>query len=171
MTNTTPLFVYGSMLDEDVLEVVLGRRLPAVSRLAARLAGYVRVRLPDETYPVLAPKPGGLVHGAVLSDLGSNDFERVRFFESDEYEFASCLVELESGERLEATYCAENEVVPGASESWELAWWQTHHKPDYLIMIRHYMALYGRAELDEAEALWERLSDRGQPPSDKVLER
>jgi len=163
MTSRKPLFVYGSMLDEDVLEVVLGRRLAADARFTARLAGYVCVRLPDESYPILAPRPGGLVPGAVLSELRSDDWKRVEFFESTEYEFARCRVELDSGERVDAVYCAEHDVAPGAAESWEFAWWRERHKPEYIVMIRQYMALYGSAGLEEAEALWERLSARGQP--------
>ncbi len=163
MTSRKPLFVYGSMLDEDVLEVVLGRRLAPDARPTARLAGYVCVRLPDETYPILILRPGGLVHGAVLPDLREDDWERVQFFESSEYEFASCRVELDNGESVDAVYCAEDDVAPGACESWEFAWWRECHKADYLVMIRQYMALYGNAGLPEAEALWERLSARSQP--------
>ena len=43
-----PLFVFGTMLDLDVLEIVLGRSTSAIGRRAASLAGFARMRLVDD---------------------------------------------------------------------------------------------------------------------------
>lgn len=164
MTSRKPLFVYGSMLDEDVLRVVLDRTAPPSARRGARLLGYRRVRLPDESYPILSPAPNGIVNGVLISDLQEEDWKRVQFFESEEYEFAPCRVELDNGRSIDALYCAEGEVASGATEIWRLDWWRERYKVRYMVMIRQYMALYGNAGLEEAEALWGTLSAQADPP-------
>ena len=47
-TNQEPLFVYGSMLDQEVLECVLGRAVEPGNLAPASIEGYRRLRLPDE---------------------------------------------------------------------------------------------------------------------------
>ena len=96
--------------------------------------------------------------------LTDEDWQRVEFFESAEYRFEMCRVVLDDGTQVDAVYCAADAVVPGACENWSLDWWRPRHKAQYLSNIRQYMALFGRAGLEEAEALWERLSERDSRP-------
>ena len=155
-STDVPLFLYGSMLDADVLKIDLGRQGPADAMQGAELRGYRRLRVPDESYPVLVGHPEGSVWGALLKGLREQDWARIHFFESNEYALKSCDVYV-GGARQRANFFAEGEMVTGATEPWTLEWWQTHHKDKYLHMIDQYMQIFGQADLEEAEALWARL--------------
>ena len=149
-----PLFVYGTMLDRDVAETVLGRALDPACVHRAWLDGYRVVRLPDDTYPMLIEAPGEQVAGVLLYDLGPTDFDRVRFFESYEYELIDCTVRVpDHGYRHAARFGAA-QAPPRRPEAWSLGWWRSAYKDRFLRYARHFMAFYGRGTLEEAEARW-----------------
>ena len=152
------LFLYGTMLDREILELVLGRSIASSDLISARLAGVRRLKVPDESYPVLVESPDDEIEGAVLPKPGPTDWDRIAFFENVEYEHRPCQVELDDGTRMIAVFYSEGSMVAGASETWTLDWWQTTHKPRLLPIIRDYMALFGDVSLEEADNVWERLT-------------
>lgn len=152
-----PLFVFGSLRDSEVLEVVLGRPAADIRTLGARLPGYRVVRLPDETYPVLVWAPESNVSGELLRGLSAEDFERIAFFENQEYRFEPCTVTLEDGSRRDALYCGENQTEPGAHEPWRLETWQRIHKTAFLEHTRQFMTFYGTVGPGEADEIWRKL--------------
>ena len=154
-----PLFVFGTLMDLDVLGIVLGRKIEEPFIRSATLGGFSCVRISDETYPVLVADPNAMARGGVLQNLNEADWSRIRFFESYEYELESCLIEIEGEGIVEAVYCSEG-ITAGAFEPWTLSWWQKHHKANFLHLISAYMALYGQAPVEEAEALWSELQQR-----------
>ncbi|NIR31254.1 MAG: gamma-glutamylcyclotransferase [Gammaproteobacteria bacterium] len=149
-----PLFVYGTMLDRDVAEIVLGRVLDPARVCRAWLDGYRVVRIRDDTYPMLIEAPGEHVAGAVIHDLDRTALDRVRFFESYEYDFVECTVRIpDHGYRRAARFGAAHEP-PQQPEPWSLEWWRATHKDRFLRYVRDFMAFYGCGTLDEAEARW-----------------
>ena len=154
------------MLDEDVLRVVLDRHFDGAHRQPARLDGFQRLRLPDESYPLLVLSHQGAVRGDLLWGLSSEDHARIAFYESEEYGLADCQVRaLDCGTLIDASFYAEGCTMPGASAPWELNWWQAHYKADYLVRIARYMELYGVADIEEAERLWASLATEAPDPS------
>lgn len=154
----TPLFLYGTMLDMEILELVLGRSVSANELMAARLEGFRRVKVPDESYPVLAAANGSEIGGAVISMLSESDWDRIIFFENVEYEHRECVIELDDGTELIAVFYSDGVMIPGADDEWTLEWWQEVHKPHLMPAIREYMALFGKATMDEADAVWATLT-------------
>ena len=65
MPRAARLFVYGTLLDDDRLQAVVGRRLP---RRAARLARHRRI-WPAGEYPYLVPDPTASVEGVLIEGL------------------------------------------------------------------------------------------------------
>ncbi|GAQ79016.1 hypothetical protein KFL_000220500 [Klebsormidium nitens] len=82
------VFVYGSLLAEEVVRILIGRIPPCA---AAYLTDYHRYSIEGRSYPAIAPKNGGRVVGLVYFDL--TDHEQAVFdeFESEDYE--RCLVD------------------------------------------------------------------------------
>ena len=152
-----PLFVFGSLRDSEVLEVVLGRVATDIRTNIARLQGYRAVKLPDESYPVLLVAPGSTVEGELLLGLSAEDFRRIAFFENQEYRFEPCTVTLEGGGRRNAVYCGENQTQAGACEPWLLDTWQRVHKCAFLEHTRQFMQFYGTAGPEAADEIWREL--------------
>lgn len=156
MTNvdTKSLFVFGTMRDRDVLELVLGRALAPERYRAATIEGYRITLVPDERYPTLVKAPGQHAHGEVVHGLDGTDLDRVLFFESDEYALNPCRVLVEGHTEIEALFCDDLALDPRAVEPWSLEDWQAEHKKGFLEIARRFMSFYGRGSRDEAEALW-----------------
>lgn len=71
------LFVYGTLMDDEFVVRLTGRRVP---REAAVLSGYQKI-VPEGGYPYLVPDADGKVDGFLLRDV---DSESLRLF--DQYE-------------------------------------------------------------------------------------
>lgn len=155
-----PLFVFGTLRDREVLEIVLARAVAADSLRSATLADFCVVRLPDESYPILIPALGELADGAIIADLQAEDMKRIEFFESEEYTFRECKVSVDGAAIVDAVYCSEGTVAQGAVEPWDLEHWHRTHKAGFVDKIRQYMALYGHASIEEAERLWSEMEGR-----------
>ena len=152
-----PLFVYGTMRDEDVLAAVLGRVPAGVRTEAAWMPGFAAARVPGESYPYLVPADGARASGTLVRGLDDEGLDRIRFFEGEEYEPVQCTVERAEGPRV-AAMCFAGVSIPGSSSvAWSLERWQAEEKPRFLAMTREFMALWHRAPAERAEALWRRL--------------
>lgn len=87
LTAGRPVFIYGSLMYESVLQVLLGR-IPQAK--PALLRGYVRRRIKGERFPGLSPMSGAedgtVVRGLVLDDLTTREAAVFDEFEDDEYD-------------------------------------------------------------------------------------
>ncbi|MGH6887228.1 MAG: gamma-glutamylcyclotransferase family protein, partial [Geminicoccales bacterium] len=78
-------FFFGTLMDRDVLEIVLGRPVGEDELAPARLRGYRRVRTATRPYPMLKPDPDGVVEGMLLIEASRRDEVRILHFEDQEY--------------------------------------------------------------------------------------
>ena len=152
-----PLFIYGSMRDEDVRALVLGRAPLAVRTEPAWMPGVAAARVPGESYPYLVSVEGARAPGELIHGLDERCLDRILFFEGDEYAFVECVAERAGGERVAAMYFGGVAIPEAPVVTWSLEQWQAREKSRFLSMTREYMALWGRATRAQAEALWQRL--------------
>lgn len=152
-----PLFCFGSLMDPDVLSLVLDQApLPASIRMeTATIAGFSKVRLPHESYPMLVPAAESEADGVLIHGLSRQDLDRIVFFEGEEYELAPCEVRLAGGEVVDGLFFDEGVMPPPRTETWEFEAWRRDHK-DYLMrQSRVYMAWFGRMSAAEADRYWQ----------------
>ena len=75
------LFVYGSLMAEEVLVELLGR-MPACR--PASISGFSRKCLRDEPFPaVIRARPGDVVDGFLVEGLSQRDLRALDFYEDD----------------------------------------------------------------------------------------
>jgi Gamma-glutamyl cyclotransferase, AIG2-like len=60
---------YGSLMDRELLALVIGRATDELRVKAATIHDFVRRRALNESFPVLVPHPGGRVEGVLVRDL------------------------------------------------------------------------------------------------------
>jgi gamma-glutamylcyclotransferase (GGCT)/AIG2-like uncharacterized protein YtfP len=77
------LFTYGTLMWPEVMKAVSGRR-PAGED--AVLAGYRRLRVKGEVYPVIVPSADDSVEGLLYRGLDEEALRRLDRFEGEEYE-------------------------------------------------------------------------------------
>jgi hypothetical protein len=181
-TGSTPLFVFGSLMDSDLLQVVLNRAIGGISRAPAQLPGFSRQRVADEAFPMLiemsscdrveAEVAGPTVDGHLLHGLGQGDVERLIYFEGPGYALSTVEVlapqgqsdqaaRLERRRRTSARTFLATEQLTDSGEPWDLSHWQRTEKPLALYIADELMRFFGQIPSEEIEGdAWDALKDR-----------
>ncbi|MCS6781008.1 MAG: gamma-glutamylcyclotransferase [Geminicoccaceae bacterium] len=128
-----PLFFFGTLMDPDILGLVIGRRVEEGELEPARLTGFRRVRVAGASYPMLVPDPEASVEGRLWRGGTASERARLDAYEGPGYRLEPVVVEARGGERVEAlVYRAVEGALRPSGEPWELALWQARFKPLYL---------------------------------------
>ena len=80
---TKDYFAYGTLMCEDIMLAVTGRRF---SRIPASLRDYRRKSVKGEFYPGIIPERGGVVEGIVYHDLPDTAWALLDTFEGEMYQ-------------------------------------------------------------------------------------
>lgn len=154
-TNSLPLFVYGTLLDRDILSCVLGRHFSEIDVETAYLAERETWTYPQESFPVLQRVSNGEVQGKLLYNMQPEDWRRIDFYEGDEYGFAEVEVERSDGQKVIALLNSACDEALATKVPWTLEMWQRAHKRVFLPKCQRYMALYGTMSIEEADVYWQ----------------
>lgn len=153
MIDSRPLFTFGTLMDADVLSIVIDAPIEPFVRLSATVRGLGRRWVVDDHYPVLVADSSGTTDGLLIHGLDERALERILFFEGEEFELGPLVVEVDD-KPVDARYFAHREKKPVSELDWTLEQWQLHTKPDTLHRVRRYMAHYGRLTRAEADEYW-----------------
>lgn len=132
--GTNKLFVYGTLLVEDVVNSLLDR-IPHY--LDAKVPGWQIVRLPQKSYPGLVPGRGE-ANGKVFTDLTDAEWAILDAFEDPAYTFAAVRV-LVPREIDALTYIWRGEHV---DEPWSAMEFGRNELADYLARCRRWRRRY-----------------------------
>lgn len=183
-TGSAPLFVFGSLMDSDLLSVVLNRAATSVSRAPAKLPGFCRQRVADEAFPMLIAEPSPdaalkqgrpVVEGHLLHGLAEDDVERLVYFEGPGYALTpvEVLAPVEMfppldpfdkdprRRRISARTFLATEQLTESGEPWDLDHWQRTEKPLALHIADELMCFFGQIPSEDIEGeAWDALKDR-----------
>lgn len=151
---STRYFFFGTLMDREVLQLVLGRAVAPGALAPARLGGYRRVRILRDSFPILVEQPTAAVDGLVFTSADAEEDARILFFEDYDYDLAPCRPVLHGGRPVDALFCGAEDGVLASDEPWDLPRWAARHKAGFLELSRIYMACYGRLTPHEAETVW-----------------
>lgn len=129
-------FFYGTLLDRDVIALVLGRRLPPAAFASAVLPGHVRRRVEGASYPIAVPDRKGEVAGAVVGGLSARDVARLATYEGPRYRIAPLKVRIAGVLTVVSVFAPVEELFQPTVGSWALAPWQRRHKRAFLARLR-----------------------------------
>jgi hypothetical protein len=128
-------FFYGTLLDPDVVALVLGRRLPPAAFVPASLPGHARRRAKGASYPIVVRDPCGEVPGAVVGGMSRRDVARLSAYEGPRYCIASLTVKVAGTlTRVSVFRPLENRFQP-VGGSWDLAAWQRRDKRSFMARV------------------------------------
>jgi len=117
-------FFYGTLLDPEILAIVLGRPVDPAALIAADIAGYRRVAVRGEVYPALIPAPGATVAGAAAVFDAASDEARLRYYEGDEYDLVDVAVSTADGDLPARAFIAGDGMTLDKDTDWTLAQWR-----------------------------------------------
>ncbi|PWA73091.1 AIG2-like family protein [Artemisia annua] len=131
--NNNNVFVYGSLLADDVVRVLL-HRVPKNS--PATLHGYHRFSIKGRVYPAILPVENKKITGRVLLGITAPELDILDKFEDYEYEKKLVNVSLlDTSEVLQAyTYVWVNSEDPDLYGEWDFEVWKESKMKDFLNM-------------------------------------
>jgi hypothetical protein len=135
-------FFYGTLLDHDVIALVLGRRLPPVAFVPAVLPGYSRWRVEGGSYPISVPDPKGEVSGAIVGGLSARDVARLAAYEGAGYRIAPLKVKVAETMTTVSVFEPIVSRLKPTDRPWDLSLWQRRDKRAFV--ARLVRALSGR---------------------------
>ncbi|KAF6167323.1 hypothetical protein GIB67_043184 [Kingdonia uniflora] len=138
MSHSHRVFVYGSLLSDEVVRVLL-KRLPQSS--PAILNGFHRFNIKGRVYPAIIPVEDKKVNGRVLLGITDPELYILDTFEDVEYEKHTVDVSLSNTqENFQAyTYVWENKNDPNLYGNWDFEEWKQVHMNDFLKMTVGFM--------------------------------
>ncbi|KAL7165812.1 hypothetical protein ACSBR2_036643 [Camellia fascicularis] len=140
------VFVYGSLLSDEVVRVLL-KRVPQSS--SAILDGFHRFSIKERIYPAIIPVENKKVTGKVLLGITLPELDILDTFEDVEYNRCTVEVSLMDGsQKLQAhTYVWANSSDPNLYGDWSFEEWRQAHIKDYMKMTMGFME-----ELEQPES-------------------
>lgn len=136
-------FFYGTLLDQDVAALVLGRRLPPAAFVPASLPGHARRRARDATYPIVVRDPRGAVPGAIVGGLSARDVARLTAYEGPGYRVVPLRVRASGAMTDVSVFEPVQSRLRPSGELWDLTLWQRRHKRAFVARLKR--ALSGRS--------------------------
>ncbi|ESQ46423.1 hypothetical protein EUTSA_v10000361mg [Eutrema salsugineum] len=131
------VFVYGSLMADDVVQLLLNR----VPRTAsAILPDFHRFSIKGRVYPAILPAEADKVPGKVLFGITDDELYILDEFEDIDYERKNVQVLLtDSSEKLQTkTYIWANKDDPDLYGTWEFEEWKQLHMEGFLKMTKEF---------------------------------
>lgn len=153
------LFFFGSLMDTDLLELVIGREADNIEVANAALRGFVRRRARGESFPIVVPYPGGRVDGLLVAGLTVTDIDRIQYFEGSDYRLQTFAVEL-ADERLEALVFVPTAQLDPEPTEWDFDGWVREERAMCFALADELMSHYGRLSAAEIDELWPVMKER-----------
>ncbi|VVB08881.1 unnamed protein product [Arabis nemorensis] len=131
------VFVYGSLMADDVVRLLLNRVPPTSSAI---LPDFHRFSIKGRVYPAILPVQADKVHGKVLFGITDDELYLLDEFEDIEYERENVQVLLpDSSEKLETkTYVWAKKDDPDLYGTWEFEEWKQLHMEGFLKMTKEF---------------------------------
>ena len=128
-------FFYGTLLDRDVVALVIGRRLPPQAFIPASLPGHARRRAKGATYPVVTRDPKGEVPGAVVRGLSARDVAQLAAYEGKGYRVVPLNVKCAGTRQTVSLFEPIVSRLQPSGELWDLTKWQQRHKRGFVARV------------------------------------
>ncbi|CAM0946989.1 unnamed protein product [Alopecurus aequalis] len=140
------VFVYGTLMSEEVVRILLGRVPPSSPAL---LPNHRRFSIRDRVYPAILPVDGNEVSGKVFKGITDGELDVLDIFEDEEYVRETVGVSLtDSSETITAlAYIWANVDDPDLYGEWDFDEWKEVHLKDYLTMTQDF-----KEELEQVES-------------------
>jgi hypothetical protein len=129
-------FFYGTLLDPDVMALVIGRRLSPDRYVAATLPGYARRRAKGASYPIVLRDPRAEVEGAVVGGLSAEDVGRLAAYEGPRYRIAPRKVRIDGAMVSVSVFEPVEERFEPVAGQWDLVVWQRRDKRRFVDRLR-----------------------------------
>ena len=137
MPLTTSLFIYGTLISQEVYQLVTGRDRTGIE---AVVHGYSVRRLPGAVYPVMIESPGESAVGLILPNLTQNELNRLDAYEDSFYERLIVTAQITNGQKTDAWayILPQNHNIKPSQEIWTYDEFAANHLKDFLLRLESF---------------------------------
>jgi len=121
---TVSLFLYGSLRDLALLEIVMGRSLDRLDIADTTLSDHAVFAVKEGPFPMLLAQQGAQASGVLVRGLTEEDIARLNFYEGG-FNYDLIDVILDNGAAAQVYFCAPDawtKTVPWAFAQWFSDW-------------------------------------------------
>ena len=155
----TPLFFFGTLRHQPLLDIVLGR---VVAPAPATLPGYRVAQAEGESFPLLVADAGAAAPGVLAQGLSDADIARLNFYEGAfRYDLVEVLAEGPAGP-VPARVFMPHDAPWQPGTPWSLDEWVADWGPLTLIAAAEVMRAYGRETPQQVAARFPIIRARAQ---------
>lgn len=131
LMNTHSLFIYGTLLDDEVLSKVLGHDCHSIQSVEAE-APFMRVfKVAHVDYPcLLQGQDNDVAEGALLTGLSDDDIAKLDQFEGDNYQRVA--IDIIAENRLVASQAYQPLTALETDGSWSFDRWSKEGRRAFL---------------------------------------
>ncbi len=130
-------FFYGTLMDRDLVSLVLRRPIQADRFRPAILRDHERRAIAGETFPAIARVRGGSVEGVVVDGFTAADFAKLSAYEGASFTVTAGTAEIVGvGPRGVRIFVIKPGVYRLADTDWDVEAWRRDHKTATLDAIR-----------------------------------
>jgi hypothetical protein len=148
-----PLFLFGTLRDPALFEVVFGRPQQALACRPALLSSHAAMRVDGADFPVLVAAPACRQPGLLVEGLAPAEVDRAIFYESTGYRLAPVRLAVAGRTALARAFLPTGRL-PVSDERWRLALWRRRHGLRVVTAAALALEHYGRVDAAGFEALW-----------------
>ncbi len=130
------IFVFGSLLSQDVLNIVLGEHHICLDELPVKeIKNYQAYYVENEEYPMLLKKEHEVLSGKIITIDNKEHLDRLTYYEGEE----NPLKIISTDDSLYA-FLADSTLTPGPKK-WDLNdWLQSPTYKDFLERVKKFMS-------------------------------
>jgi len=155
------LFFYGSLRDNDLLELVVDHSSKQMKLTPAYAQDHRAISLLGESYPILIASEGDTAEGLLATNISGEDVARLSYFEDDDYVLSPITITTDEGE-VEAQVFLGTERIHGVLIDWSFESFQENDKNLLMECSREHMGYFGKLPALDIEAKWASIKARAE---------
>jgi nudix-type nucleoside diphosphatase (YffH/AdpP family) len=156
----TSLFVFGTLQDRALLDIVVGR---SVAVTPAWLCDHAVFPVASDDFPICVPRAGSTARGFLIRDLTEAEMARLDFYELGfGYTRREHGISVADGQVPAQVYMPADDRLKPADTPWNLADWQRAHGALTREVAREAMGLVGQIPAADLPGRWPVLAARAQ---------
>jgi len=138
------IFNFGSLRDDEIFKIVLGRNISEKNIKKAYIKGYKTVKVENQLYPTLIKDNVTITEGNLIFNLIPKDLKRINFYENGLYgtEILSVFLKNSDKEIMSNVYSIYSTKIKPLDEEWYFEEFKKEARPNYIKEVKEWMEKY-----------------------------
>jgi hypothetical protein len=132
-------FFFGTLLDDEVVRIVIGRNVSGDDKRPGTLRGYRRVKAEGVTYPIVVPYEGYEVSGQFVSGITPEEAKLLIAYEGANYDLVLRNVIAAGRERPALVFVpVAHGGLAALDQDWSYEEWLREHRDGFVARLKQW---------------------------------